>query len=111
SIRRSRTIRTFTVWRSPSSGSISIQLSGVHALYPRPDPAQNLVWDRSNLCSHLAHVDAVRALRSEDDDLVARRHLEPGDVGHQHVHAYRSDNRRAAAADEQGSTALVRQPQ
>ena len=42
---------------------------------PRSDPAQDLARDRPNLRGHLAHVDALVALRSDDDDLVARRHV------------------------------------
>ena len=45
------------------------------------------------------------ALRADDHDLVARRHVEAGDVGHQHVHAHRADDRRAAAADQHGAAA------
>ena len=48
---------------------------------------------------------AIVALRAEDHDLVARRHVEAGDVDHQHVHAHRADDRRAAAANQHGAAA------
>ena len=48
---------------------------------------------------------AIVALRSEDDDLVARKHVLPRDVDGQHVHADRSDDRRAAAANQDRAAA------
>src|SRR5436189_708621 len=79
--------------------------SSVYTLYARSDPAEDLIRNRSDRRSHFTNVDAIlgavrRLLRSDDDDLVAGRDVEAGDVGHQHVHAHRTDDRRAAAPNE-----------
>src|SRR5438067_405725 len=84
--------------------------SSVQALYARSDPAEDLIWNRADRSGHLTNVNAIdgavwHLLRSDDDDFVARRHVEAGDVGHQHVHADGSDDRRAAAANEHGGAA------
>ena len=42
---------------------------------------------------------------ADDHDLVARRDVQAGDVGDQHVHADRADDRRAAAADQHRAAA------
>ena len=46
---------------------------------------------------------------ADDHDFVAGRDVQAGDVGHQHVHAHRADDRRAAAADQH--RAAAREPQ
>src|SRR3990167_5701261 len=79
--------------------------SRVNPLYPCPDAADDLPRDSADGCGHLADVDAIVALRSEDHDFSARRHAGPGPVGGEHVHRHRADDRRAPPANEDGAAA------
>src|SRR6266581_2920973 len=56
--------------------------------------------NRADGGGHLAGVDAIAALRSENHGLVARKDFHAGDVHRQHVHRHRADDRSTAAADE-----------
>ncbi len=72
---------------------------------PRSEAADDLPGNRADRRGHLAHVDAIAALLADDHDLVARRDVRAGHVRHQHVHAHRTDDRRAAAANQHGAAA------
>ena len=77
----------------------------VYALDAAADAAQDLLRDGADRGRHLAHVDALVALLADDDDLVARLHLDAGDVDHHHVHGHGADDRRAAAANQHAAAA------
>src|SRR6516162_8628567 len=82
-----------------------LNCSRVHPLNPRADPAQNLVRDRSDLRRHLAYVDDVGILRSDDHDFIPGRHVQPCDIGHEHIHVDRADNWGSAAPNQHRSAA------
>src|SRR2546428_770346 len=83
--------------------------SGVDALDPAADATDDLPGNRPDGVRHLAGIDPVAALAPDEHDLVAGRDVETGHVHHEHVHADRSHDRRAAAPDQDGAAA--RQPE
>src|SRR5438094_3907925 len=82
--------------------STNEQASIVDSLYSTANPAQNLVRDCADRGGHLPNIDALVALRADDDDLVAWEDVEAGDIHRQHVHRHRADHGRAATADQNG---------
>src|SRR5947207_13949028 len=67
---------------------------------PRADAAQQLVRDRADRCRDLAHADLLVALRADDHDFIARRHLQPRYIDHRHIHAHAADDGYALSAYE-----------
>src|SRR5262245_10732153 len=75
------------------------------------DPTDDLPWNGADDSGHFTGVNAIHVagwqlLRADDHHLVARRGVEAGDVGHQHVHTDRSDHGRTTAANEDGAPAF-----
>src|SRR5262245_3410645 len=83
--------------RKPTWGTWS---SVVDPLDAQAQAAHDLPRDRSDCGRHLSHIDALIVLSTDNHNLVAGRHIGPGHVGHQHVHADRSNDARAPAANQ-----------
>ena len=65
------------------------------------EPADHFPRNRADRPPAISRaVISLVALPADDDDLVAGRDVEPGDVDHDHVHAHGADDRHALAADE-----------
>ena len=78
--------------------------SSINPLYPRPQPAQQLVGDRPDRRGDLPHADRLLSLLAHNHHIVAGCHMRAGDVDRGHVHADRSHHRRAPAAYEHVAT-------
>src|SRR5262245_9690200 len=77
----------------------------IDPLYPRPDTTEHFVRIRADGAGDLAHLDAVAALVPDDHCRVSGLHLHIGDVHRDHVHVDGAHDRRALAADEDGTSA------
>src|SRR5258706_3587344 len=86
----------YQITESPNSPPSSF----LDSLYARADPADDFPRNGADRRGHFSRVDLIAILRADDHDLVTGRDLHAGDVDHDHVHADRSDDWGATAANQ-----------